>query len=152
MATYSNTNSGVLFKEQNKKSETHPDYRGKIHVEDDAYWLSGWVSERDGKKLMKLSVSPQEGGPQNEGTGFLEPNPNKASDRHPDHKGSVTIGGQMLGIAAWKRTSNDGEKQFLSIKVDAAQRGQATQEKRQPVAAGKSEYVPPQDDDDDIPF
>lgn len=59
---YDNTNSGVLFREQEKKSEKHPDFKGNINVEGKDYWLSGWVNEsKDGRKYFKLSVQPKDG-------------------------------------------------------------------------------------------
>jgi uncharacterized protein (DUF736 family) len=58
---YDNTNSGVLFREQDKKSEKHPDFTGSINVEGKDYWLSGWVNEANsGKKYFKLSVKPKD--------------------------------------------------------------------------------------------
>jgi len=61
MQEYDNTNSGVLFREQEKKSEKHPDFKGSINVEGNDYWLSGWVNEaKDGRKYFKLSVQPKE--------------------------------------------------------------------------------------------
>ena len=58
---YDNTNSGVLFREQEKKSEKHPDFKGNINVEGKDYWLTGWVNEaKDGRKYFKLSVQPKD--------------------------------------------------------------------------------------------
>lgn len=58
---YDNTNKGVLFKNDDKQSETHPDYKGTINVGGQEFWLSCWLnSSRDGKKYMSLSVKPKE--------------------------------------------------------------------------------------------
>jgi len=58
---YDNRNSGVLFREENKKSEKHPDFKGSIDVNGKDYWLSGWVNEaKTGKKYFKLSVQPKD--------------------------------------------------------------------------------------------
>ena len=59
---YDNTNSGALHREQEKKSDSHPDFKGSINVEGKHYWLSAWVNEarNTGKKYMKLSVTPKE--------------------------------------------------------------------------------------------
>lgn len=148
MTTYSNTNRGVLFKENNKKSENSPDYSGNIHVGDDKYWLSGWIREKDGTKHLSLSVSPHQDGPQEQGNGILEPNTSKSSDRQPDYKGNVTVGDSTMGIAAWKKVSTNGEKQFISISVDARQ------ESRQPehVASQPCSSHGAAEDDDYIPF
>lgn len=61
---YDDSNKGVLFREKEKKSDSHPDFKGSINVEGTDYWLSGWVNEsKAGQKYFKLSVSPKEGAP-----------------------------------------------------------------------------------------
>ncbi len=55
---YDNTNSGALYRNENKQEEKHPDYSGSINVGGKDYWLSGWVKEskKDGKKFFSLSI------------------------------------------------------------------------------------------------
>ena len=53
-------NSGVLFKNDKKESEKHPDYKGNITVDGKDYWLSAWVKEGKSGKFMGLAVSPKE--------------------------------------------------------------------------------------------
>jgi uncharacterized protein (DUF736 family) len=62
MAQYDNTNRGVLFKNQKKESDSHPDYNGSINVGGKEYWLDAWIKEgkESGKKFMSLSVKPKE--------------------------------------------------------------------------------------------
>ncbi len=66
MADYDNTNKGVLFREQEKKSERHPDMTGTINIEGVEFRLAGWTKEsKSGKKFLSLSVTPkQESAPQ----------------------------------------------------------------------------------------
>ena len=52
---YDDTNKGVLFREKEKKSESHPDFKGSINVGGKDYWLSGWVNES--KALGKDTLS-----------------------------------------------------------------------------------------------
>lgn len=40
---FDNSNSGVLFKNENKQSEKHADYRGEINAAGADYWLDGWL-------------------------------------------------------------------------------------------------------------
>lgn len=59
---YDNTNSGALFRNDEKESDKHPDYRGSINVGGTEYWLSAWLkTSKKGAKFMSLSVTPKEG-------------------------------------------------------------------------------------------
>ena len=53
-------NSGVLFKNDKKESEKHPDYKGNITVNGQDLWLSAWIKEGKGGKFMGLALSPKE--------------------------------------------------------------------------------------------
>lgn len=61
MTQYDNTNRGAFFKELEKKSDKHPDYKGTLNVGGVDYWLSGWIKESQaGKKFMSLSVEAKQ--------------------------------------------------------------------------------------------
>lgn len=60
MADYDNTDRGVLFKNDRKDSDKHPDYKGSINVGGTEYWLSAWIKEGQKGKFMSLSVQPKE--------------------------------------------------------------------------------------------
>lgn len=58
---YDNTNSGALFKNDEKKAPTQPDYRGQVNVEGAEYWVSAWIkTSKKGTKFMSLSLNPKE--------------------------------------------------------------------------------------------
>ncbi len=63
--SYDNTNSGMLARNDKKKTEKHPDFTGSINVDGVDYWLSAWMREGKkggkmaGKKYFSLSVSPK---------------------------------------------------------------------------------------------
>jgi len=63
MSNYDNTNQGVLFRNDDKQKDTHPDYRGSVNVDGTEFWLSAWIktSQRDGSKFMSLSVRKKDG-------------------------------------------------------------------------------------------
>lgn len=58
MSEYDNENRGVLFKNDNKETDRHPDYKGRIDVNGQEYWLSAWIKDRKGtnQKYMSLSI------------------------------------------------------------------------------------------------
>ena len=52
-------NSGALFKETDKKSDKHPDYKGNCLVNGQRMYVSAWINEsKKGEKYMGLSFSP----------------------------------------------------------------------------------------------
>jgi uncharacterized protein (DUF736 family) len=61
MTDYDNTNSGVLFANDKREKDTHPNMTGKINVDGVDYWLSAWTkTSKNGNKFLSLSVKPME--------------------------------------------------------------------------------------------
>jgi len=59
--TYDKTNSGAIFINTNRKSDTHPDRTGSLDVEGVDYWISGWMKkDKEGKPYLSLSIKPKE--------------------------------------------------------------------------------------------
>ena len=73
MTEYDNTNSGALFKNDDK-DESHPnwpDYNGTIDVDGTEYWIKAWLktAKKTGRKFMSLSVEPKERRPPKQESG-----------------------------------------------------------------------------------
>jgi len=57
-----NKNGGVLFKNDKKATDQHPDYTGNITIDGKEYYLSAWVNEsaRTGQKYFALKTKLKE--------------------------------------------------------------------------------------------
>ena len=72
-------NTGVLFKNDKKLNDNHPDYKGSITVDGIEYWISSWIKQGKNGKFMGLAVTPKEDqgakpAPKSSGSGFDDMN------------------------------------------------------------------------------
>ena len=67
MADYEN--KGILFKNDYKENDNHPDYKGKINIGGEEKELAAWVKKGKNGKFLSLSVSEP-----------YEPTPSKQSN------------------------------------------------------------------------
>ena len=67
MAEYDNTNTGLLFPEdeEKKKDENDRDFNGSLNVNGVEYWVSGYKrkSKKTGKPFLKLTVKAKNAHP-----------------------------------------------------------------------------------------
>jgi len=57
MTEFDNTDRGVLFKNDRKEKDTHPDYTGSLNVGGVEHYLSAWIkTSKNGNKFMSLSL------------------------------------------------------------------------------------------------
>jgi len=76
--SYDNNLTGVLFRNDKKETEKHPDYRGQCEVEGTKYWLSAWINKsKDGEKYMSLKLKAKDDAPKKD-------NPAPADDDFSD--------------------------------------------------------------------
>ena len=53
-------NTGAIFKNDDKKTDKHPDSTGQALIGGVDYWISGWWNDEPGKKpYFKLSFTPK---------------------------------------------------------------------------------------------
>lgn len=55
------TNTGSLFKNDDRTQETHPTHKGSTDIEGVEYWINGWSNKTaDGRGYLKLSFKAKE--------------------------------------------------------------------------------------------
>lgn len=52
--------SGVLFRNDRKEKDSHPDYTGNARIDGVEYWLSAWIKDGRNGKFMSLALKPKE--------------------------------------------------------------------------------------------
>ena len=94
MAYEQKNNRGGLWKNENKQTDSHPDFKGSITVDGKQYWLSGWKRSPDANPAapaLSVAVTPKEAQPQQQATadqyaaqkGFQMPSNNNFDDDIP---------------------------------------------------------------------
>ena len=64
MAYEMKPNTGSLFANENRESDTHPHARGSALIDGVEYWVSAWTNTtNDGKKYQSLKFQPKEAAP-----------------------------------------------------------------------------------------
>jgi hypothetical protein len=60
MSNFDNSNRGSIWKNEDRKSETHPQFKGSAEVNGVEYWVSGWLRKADANpKAPDMSFSFQ---------------------------------------------------------------------------------------------
>ena len=61
MAYEMKDNTGSLFKNDRKETDTHPDYKGTALIGGVEHWLDAWINTaKDGTKYMSLKMKPKD--------------------------------------------------------------------------------------------
>jgi hypothetical protein len=53
-------NSGIMFRNNDRQKDSHPEFKGSITVEGQEYWLSAWVNEGPKGKFFGIKLNPKE--------------------------------------------------------------------------------------------
>lgn len=53
-------NSGVLFKNDRKTQDNHPDYNGSALIDGVDYWMSAWLKDGQKGKFMSFAFKPKD--------------------------------------------------------------------------------------------
>lgn len=62
MNQYDNTNRGVLFRNNKKAGDSHPDYKGNVNIDGKEFWISAWAKtpKSGGDTFLSLSIQPKD--------------------------------------------------------------------------------------------
>ena len=62
MAYETKDNSGAIFKNDRKESDTHADYKGEARIDGHDVWVNAWINKsKDGRSYMKLAFKRKDG-------------------------------------------------------------------------------------------
>ena len=56
MNQYDNTNRGVLFSNDRKESDKHPDWKGRLNIAGVDHWVDGWIKQGARGEFISLSL------------------------------------------------------------------------------------------------
>lgn len=84
----------------------------------------------------------------NTNTGALFKNDKKTTDKHPDYRGQVNVGGTEFWLSAWIKTGKSGKFMSLSVQPKEGAKPIAPGKKSEPKSSGSGFDDMP----DDMPF
>jgi hypothetical protein len=67
MTEYSNENRGAIWKNDDKREDKHPDFKGSLNVNGVEFWVSAWKRKEGASPkspALSFSVKPKEEKPQ----------------------------------------------------------------------------------------
>ena len=82
MTQYDDTNKGQIWKNDQKQTDSHPDFKGSLNVDGKEYWVSAWKRSPDANPkapALRFSIQAKEVKPQ-----INQVQPNPADFQAPD--------------------------------------------------------------------
>lgn len=64
---FDNTNRGAIWKNDDKREDTHPDFKGSLNVDGVEFWVSAWKRKEGAAAkapALSFTVKPKEDQPQ----------------------------------------------------------------------------------------
>ena len=102
MTEYKQVGDGAIFTNDDGTLE------GNFEVFGTKHRVAGRRKQtKDGKEVIVMEIE----------LGSLWPNEHKKNENQPDMTGKVSIEGKLMRAAVWERTSRNGGKKFLSVKL-----------------------------------
>jgi hypothetical protein len=83
MAYEQKDNSGSLWVNDRKESDTHPDRTGSAMIDGKAYWVNGWIKKSDKGQWLSLAFKPKEAAPARKATAARKPTKDDMDDIIP---------------------------------------------------------------------
>jgi hypothetical protein len=53
---FDNTNTGTFFLNDKKTTQNHPDYKGRINIRGEWFWISGWKKMSNGNPFVSIAI------------------------------------------------------------------------------------------------
>jgi len=60
MTKYDNNMRGILFKNDKKQKDSHPDYKGSCEIDGIEYWISGWKKETAKGPALSINLEKKQ--------------------------------------------------------------------------------------------
>jgi hypothetical protein len=63
MSNYDNTNRGSIWKNDDKQTDNHPDFKGSLNVNGVEYWVSAWKRKEGANPkspALSFTIKPKE--------------------------------------------------------------------------------------------
>lgn len=56
-------NTGVMFNNDRKESDKHPDRKGEALIDGKPYWVAGWIKQGKNGSFLSLAFTPKDAKP-----------------------------------------------------------------------------------------